>query len=201
MKLIVEDFVFPITLTDDDKGMSEQEFLEFCQRNPELQLERDAEGNIIIMSPVHIRSANFEVLLSSAVNVWVLNGGGGMAFSSQAGFTLPNGAVRSPDASWLSKEQVRDLLEEEMEQFAHICPVFVGEIRSKTDRIQPLHAKMKEYMANGARLGFLIDPMKGQAWVYHPDKEPEFHTELNGFLSGGDIMPGFELDLSLFNKQ
>jgi Uma2 family endonuclease len=198
MGLIIREGI-PMELNLDlDTGMSEDDFFEFCVKNPELFLERDKHGNIIIMAPVFIDSGNYESEANAELALWNRKTKAGMVFSSNAGFTLPNGAVRSPDASWISNERLAQLPAEERKKFAHICPDFVIEIRSDSDRLKSVGEKMEEYMENGAQLGFLIDPKGVQGFIYRPDGSVENLKGLDAVLSGEPLLPGFSLPLSLF---
>ena len=179
-------------------GMSEEEFYQFCQANTTANFERDSEGNILIMAPTNYDSGGQEFDLMVEFGIWNKQHKLGKAFSSNAGFTLPNGAVRSPDLAWVSNERATALPQSERQKFAHICPDFVVEIRSKTDSLPALKAKMQEYIDNGCQLGFLIDPYQQKAYVYAPNKEAVTVDSFQQKLSGGTLLPGFELDLSLF---
>ena len=198
MKIVLEDRIRVIDLPGD-KEWSEEEFFNFCMANPELNLERDKEGNVLILSPIFLKSGMFESRVMIALGNWNDKTGLGYTFSSQSGFTLPNNAVRSPDAAWIPKEKIEALPEGELEKFGHICPDFVVEIRSKSDRLQPLQEKMQEYIDNGSRLGFLIDPFEFKAWIYRPNKDAEIVTDFTASLSGESVLPGFELSLGIFH--
>jgi len=190
------DIVFE--LPPDADRMSESEFFEFCIANTELNVERDKHGTIEIVAPVTYHGGRIELHAAGQLYLWSQQTGLGYAFSSSVGFTLPNGAVRSPDASWVQKSRHDALPIGEKEKFAHICPDFVVEIRSASDSLLRLKTKMTEYMENGCRLAFLIDPSKQIAWIYEVNKEV---VEISGFeqkLSVGELMPGFSLDLSVF---
>lgn len=198
MKIVLDDQIRVMDFPDQ-APWSEEEFFNFCMANKDLALERDKDGNVLIMSPVFLQSGMFEARILAALSNWNDHTKMGYVFSSQSGFTLPNKAVRSPDASWVAKKRIDALPESEMMKFGHICPDFVIEIRSKSDRIQPLQDKMQEYIDNGCRLGFLIDPFAKVAWVYHADsKEIETVADFTGSLSGGQVLPGFELRLDIF---
>ena len=201
MGLIIREGL-PLELTIDlGNGMSEDEFFEFCMKNPELFLERDKHGNIIIMAPVFFDSGNFESIANGELHYWNRQAKAGKVFSSNAGFTLPNGAVRSPDASWIANDRIAQLPPAERKKFAHICPDFVLEIRSASDRLKNVKEKMEEYIENGARLGFLIDPIDRQAFIYRPDGAVEHIAGLDAALSGESVLPGFSLPLSLFKSE
>ena len=182
-----------------DKEWSEEDFFNFCVANPELNLERDKDGNVLIMSPIFLKSGMFESRVMIALGNWNEQTGLGYTFSSQSGFTLPNKAVRSPDASWIIRQRIDELPEGELDRFGRICPDFVVEIRSKADRLQALQEKMQEYLDNGCRLGFLIDPYEMKAWIYRPGKDAELITDFTASLSGEDVLPGFELSLTMFD--
>ncbi len=177
--------------------MSEDEFFRFCQMNDTLSFERDSEGNIILMSPAGSLSDNLSSKILIALGLWLnQHGNPGMVFGSSAGFTLPNGAVRSPDVAWINSESWDALSEAEQEQFAPICPDFVVEVRSKTDSIIYLQNKMQEYLASGCRLGWLIDKYAQKVYVYEPGSQIIEHSSLDIRLSGETVFPGFELDLA-----
>ena len=174
--------------------MTEEQFVEFCAQNDELRIERTAEGALEIMPPTkgYTGNQNFEIV--SELGIWVRRDGRGLGFDSSAGFTLPNGAVRSPDASWVLRSRLDALTEEEREGFWHICPDFVIEIRSASDRLSTLHAKMQEYIDNGARLGWLVDPIGRRAYVYRPGAAVEV-LDSPQTLSGDPELAGFTLDM------
>ena len=181
--------------------MSEEGFYELANALPDLLIERDKDGNIFIMPPVHFDTGGFESEAQTELGVWNRKMKAGKVFASNTGFVLPNGAMRSPDAAWISNERLATLPRAERKKFAHICPDFVIEIRSDFDNLQPVKDKMAEYMENGARLGFLIDPKGAQAFIYRPDSAVEHITGLEGALSGEPILPGFSLPLYLFKSE
>lgn len=191
--MLVSDFSIQTT-----ERMSEEAFFAFSMQNPDLIMERDKHGNILIMPPVNILGARFESRAFTALTIWNTGKQLGEVFNSNAGFTLPNGAVRAPDVSWISTERMAALSREELEQFGHICPEFIIEVRSKSDALDALRKKMKEYIENDARLGFLIDPKEQQAFVYRADGAVETYKGLDAVLSGEPLLPGFSLPLSLF---
>jgi Uma2 family endonuclease len=178
--------------------MSEEAFSEFCMQNPDLFLERDKHGNIVVEPPVHFDTGKYESEAHGELHLWNRKHKAGKVLSPSTGYTLPNGAVRSPDASWISNERLAHLPKSEHRKFAHICPDFVIEIRSHSARLKHLKEKMDEYLECGARLGFLIDPVEQQAFIFRPDSPPEHIAGLEGALSGEPVLPGFSLPLSLF---
>ena len=176
---------------------SDDEFFEFCQINDTLEFERDSHGNIILMSPTGSIGGGFNADVTTALNVWNRQSGLGKVFESSSGFKLPDGSIRSPDVSWIRKERWNAISREEKLKFAPICPDFVIEIRSVSDGLQYLVDKMKEYMANGAQLGWLIDSFDEKVHVFRIDGTVEI-KQINEILSDEEILPGFSIDLTEF---
>jgi Uma2 family endonuclease len=187
----------PVTLKMGEL-MSDNEFFQFCQMNDTLELERDSNGDIIVMSPTGSFAGNFNSRILGHLFIWNENNSLGEVFDSSAGFTLPNGAVRSPDVSWIKAEKWAALSQADKERFAPVCPDFIVEIRSKSDDIKYLQNKMNEYIDNGTQLGWLIDRFDNKAYVYNAGKTMLVHDTLSLRLSGEDVLPGFELDLGAF---
>ena len=175
---------------------TEDEFFAFCQLNSDWRIERTAEGAWEIMAPAGGNTSRRNLLISAQVADWASRDGTGVAYDSSAGFLLPNGAVRSPDTAWLSLERFHQLTQRERERFLPLCPDFVIELRSPSDTMPALRAKMEEYRANGARLGWLIDPMSHRVEVYRPG-EPVQTLEAPEKISGEALLSGFELNLSV----
>jgi Uma2 family endonuclease len=183
------------------RRVTRAEYNAFCQANPELRIERSAEGELIVMAPVYTRGGDQEMELMVQVRVWAQRDGTGVAFGSSTGFDLPDGSNRSPDASWVLKSRIAALRPERRKEYMDICPDFVVELRSSTDRLSMVKSKMQEYMACGAQLGWLIDPLKRRVWVYRPGVEVEILDEPLT-LTAGPMMPGFVLDLvPIWNPQ
>ena len=174
--------------------MTEEQFVEFCAQNRELRIERTAEGALEIMPPTKGYTGNQNASVTTDLTNWARQDGSGYAFDSSTGFTLPNGAVRSPDTSWVLRSRLEALTEEDRVGFWHICPDFVIEIRSSSDRLSTLHAKMQEYIDNGARLGWLVDPIGRRAYVYRPGAAVEV-LDAPQTLSGDPELAGFTLDM------
>ncbi len=175
--------------------MSGEQLLRFCERNDELRIERTADGNLIIMAPVGYEGDRRNFRLLKPFADWEEKAGGGECSGSSAGFILPNGAMRSPDVAWVRQEQLEKLTAEQRERFLPICPDFVLELRSRTDRLSTLKKKMAEYIGNGARLGWLIDPIDKQVFVYRPG-QPVEHLRNPATLSGEPVLAGFTLALA-----
>ena len=187
----------PLVLSLDNVGLSDRQFELLCQANRDWQLERTAKGELVIMSPVGGISGNREADLITDLNLWNRQTQLGMVFSSSTIFRLPNGGDRSPDAAWVSLARWQTLRPEQQERFPPICPDFVIELRSRTDAIGPLQDKMQEYLNNGLRLGWLINPQGQQVEIYRPSRAVEI-LSLPATLSGEAVLPGFELDLPAF---
>ncbi|MGB1241240.1 MAG: Uma2 family endonuclease [Chitinophagales bacterium] len=198
-----------LTLKTDmlDDRLGSDLFFQFCVQHRDLRIERNPNKEIIIMAPTGSETGNYNSEVNADLVLWNRKYKLGYTFDSSAGFTLPNGAVRSPDVSWIKKEKWEAISEADRKIFAPICPDFVIEIRSKTDVLKTLKEKMKEYILNGTRLAWLLDMKNEEVYMYRPDlKEDETEVadikeEVCGFdvkISGGDVLPKFELDLSDF---
>ena len=146
--------------------LSDEEFEQFCAKYRELRIEMTSQGEVIVMPPVVSEGGNRNFTLTGRFFLWVETDATGVGFDSSTGFTLPNGAKRSPDVSWIRREHWDALSHTQKNEFALICPDFVVELRSKSDRLSTLQEKMEEYLANGARLGWLIDPLEKRIHVY-----------------------------------
>ena len=174
--------------------LSDEAFWKLCRANPDMRLERTSDGELEIMAPAGSDSGRRNVSLTSQLWIWNQAAGLGEAFDSSSGFTLPNHAVRAPDASWIARDRWDALTRNEQERFAPICPDFVIELSSPTDEAAHLRAKMREYIEQGARLGWLIDPKADTVEIHRPGRQVETLTR-PATLSGEDVLPGFVLDL------
>ena len=190
MEPLVLKFTPNTQFTDD-------ELFEFCIVNKELRIERDKNGQIIIMPPTGSLGSLHNLTVASLLWNWNQKSGLGVAFDSSGGFRLPNRAMRAPDAAWVRKERWERLTSEEQEKFPPLTPDFVIEIRSRSDSLEELQNKMQEWIENGCRLAWLIDPLEQKAYVYTPEGLTKTIETFDEKLSGGDVLPGFELDLSL----
>lgn len=153
--------------------LTEAQFYAFCRANRDLRIERSATGEVIVMPPAFSDTGHRNLRISQQVGNWADQDGTGLVFDSSAGFTLPNGAIRSPDTAWIPLDRWKQLSEEQKASFAPICPDFMVELRSASDTLNNLQEKMEEYIENGARLGVLLDPKKRTAYVYRPGRSPE----------------------------
>ena len=175
--------------------MTEDQLLKLCFDNGDLRIELTANRELVIMPPAGMESGWQELELAAQVAVWAKQDGTGRAFGSNAGYTLPNGAVRAPDASWMPLSRWESLSREDQTKFGHTFPDFAIELRSQSDRLRDVQDKMREYMENGVLLGLLIDPQNRQVHVYRPDQPVDILEEPTG-VSADPVLPGFVLDLS-----
>jgi Uma2 family endonuclease len=178
----------PFELTDDA-------FYQLCRNNPDVKFEHTANGKLVVMSPVGGEGGKREADLIFEVVGWNRQTNLGVVFSSSSGFKLPNGADRSPDAAWVRQERWDALTPEEQCRFPPIAPNFVIELRSELNDIEKLRAKMREYMDNGVLLGWLLNPKDHHVEIYRQGQSVEILNAPN-YLSGEDVLPGFDLDLS-----
>ena len=185
--------VIPIHLPRTLRCTQEQ-FVELVKANPELRWELTAQGEVIVMPPTGSETGNYNSELIANFVIWNRQSQLGKVFDSSTGFRLPNGAIRSPDVAWIAQERWAQLSPEQRRTFAPICPDFVVELVSPTDDVNALEAKMQEYIENGCRLGWLVNPQKRQVTVYRPQMAPEI-ISFDVPLTGEDVLPGLTLDV------
>jgi Uma2 family endonuclease len=173
---------------------TEEQFRELVKFNPDLRWELTAQGEVIVMAPTGSETGNYNFELNTDLGTWNRQQKMGKAFDSSAGFRLPNGAIRSPDLAWIAQERWEQLSPEQRRQFAPICPDFVLELVSPADDLATVQAKMQEYLENGCRLGWLVNPETRSVTIYRPNVAPEIVT-FDVVLSGEDVLPGFTVDL------
>jgi Uma2 family endonuclease len=182
-------------LNVESVGLTQDQFFRLCGDNPELRLELTAQKEIIVMSPTNSKTGMRNAEINRQLGNWSRQDGRGVFFDSNTGFVLPNGANRSPDASWILRPRWDALTPEQQSVFAPICPDFVIELWSPSDTLKEIHFKLAEYVANGAKLGFLIYPPQKRVWVYRPDQAPQCLDNPRS-VSGDPELPGFVLDLT-----
>lgn len=193
MSAILESPPLKLNL-DPALRMNEDQFFAFCRQNPDIRIERNADGELLIMPPGGGHAGARESEIGFQLAAWAKQDKTGISFSASTGFRLLNGATRSPDAAWIGKARLAALTPRQYEQFIPLAPDFAIELCSSSDRLDILVEKMREYLANGTRLGWLIDLIERKVWVFLPNAEPEILNSL-GEISGEPVLPGFVLDL------
>ncbi|MBX9255037.1 Uma2 family endonuclease [Desmonostoc muscorum CCALA 125] len=184
--------IIPSTLT---LTVTHEQLVQLALANRDLQLERTATGELIVMAPTGGTTGNKNSDIEGQLWFWNRQTKLGKTFNSSTGFHLPNGADRSPDAAWVRQDRWDKLTKEQQDGFVPLCPDFVLELRSKNDNMEPLRAKMREYLENGACLGWLIDRKNKKVEIYIPGRDVQV-LDNPVTLSGEDVLPGFILDLT-----
>ncbi len=174
--------------------MDDEQFFRFCQANRDVRIERNKEGEIIIMPPTGWNTGDMNSEINFQLRLWAKKDKRGKVGESSTGFVLPNGATISPDASWVRKERIEKFTAIQRQKFLPLCPDFVIELRSPSDTLKSGQEKMEEYIENGAKLGWLIDPKNRQVSIYRANGEIEILNNPQT-VSGEDLLKGFELDL------
>ena len=193
--IIERDYPLPLYLSSGK--MSDEELFEFCTRNKHLRIERDEHDQLIIMAPTGGETGNQHSEINYEVQHWNKKEKRGKAFDSSTGFQLPDNSMRSPDVSWITNEKWDSLSKQERKRFLPFAPDFVVEVLSPTDHLSPAKAKMVKWILNGARLAWLLVPETQTVFIYRADGTIDTVTDFNRTLSGEDVLPGFELDLSI----
>ncbi len=182
-----------IDLTDD-------ELFEIARSNSSYRIERDAHKNLILMEPSGFESDYLSGEIFGEVRNWAKENHSGRTVPSSAGFVLPNNAMRSPDAAWVSDKILSEIPKEMQEKFLPACPEFVVEVKSPSDSVSELKLKMQEWMENGCLLAWLVNPDDETIWVYRKNEKP-FVQSFEQTLYGYDVLKGFELNLkNLLNR-
>jgi Uma2 family endonuclease len=193
---VQDDYPASIVLNFQEilKKLNDEDFEDFCRQNPDLKIELTKEGELIVMPPIGGRTGYRNFSLIVEFGKWSEKDGTGVGFDSSTVFVLPSGAKRSPDLAWVSNERWNSLSNEEQEKFPPLCPDFVVELRSRTDLLFTLQEKMREYVENGAQLGWLIDPSEKKVYVYRQRVETEIlDNPLK--VSGEPLLKEFALDI------
>ena len=177
-----------LTLTDE-------QFEQICRANRDLKLERTAQGELVVMALTGGETGRRNMKLCARLENWSSQSNLGVTFDSSTGFRLPNGAIRSPDAAWVRLDRWQALTPEQRKKFVPLCPDFLVELRSSSDYLEDIQAKMQEYLANGLLLGWLIDPQKKTVEIYRSNQDVEILNQPTT-LSGESILPEFVLDLT-----
>ncbi len=187
---------YPIKQLDSHR-LSDDEFYEFCRLNEHLKIERDANGNILLMALTGGKTGKVNFELGIEFGLWNRKGKKGIAFDSSTGFKLPSGAVRSPDLAWVSKEAWYKLTVDEQSKFPPICPYFVVEIMSNSDYYPEAKQKMNEWIENGCQLGWLINLKNQEVHIYHANGSVSMHEGFEKNIKGEGLLSDFELELSV----
>jgi Uma2 family endonuclease len=193
MPFALSNLELPVRLRFE-RPMTDEELMLFCAKNELMRVEREANGEITVMTPSGSEGGGIETDVATELNIWARQDGRGKVFGSNAGFHLPDGSVRAADAHWVSWLKWNALTEAERKSFAPICPEFVIEVRSEGDRLAELQAKMGMWLANGAELAWLIDPSRKAVEVYRPGREVEV-LEGGSAVVGDGPVAGFVLEL------
>lgn len=192
MAFLVDEAYLPAVLTVGP--MTDEEFARFCAEHPDLSFEVTAEGELIVMPPTYTLTGARSGELFGQLRDWARRNKRGVVFDSSTGWVLPNGARRSPDAAWVSKAAIRGLEPSTLGRYWHICPEFVIELRSSTDRLRTLREKMLEWIENGAKLGWLLDAEQEVVEVFRPGLPTEIISKATKVRGEGPVA-GFVLDL------
>ncbi len=187
----------PLVLETTEVHLTDEQFYQLCRSNPNLTIERSAKGALIVMSPVGGEGGSYESEFGTDLGIWNRQSQLGKTFSSSTLFKLPNGGDRSPDAAWVELSRWQALTPEQRRKFPPIAPDFVIELRSPTDNLELLRAKMQEYMDAGVRLGWMLNPQDQQVEIYRQG-QPKEVRQLPTDLSGEDVLPGFVLPVNRF---
>lgn len=187
----------PLVLETTEVHLTDEQFYQLCRSNPDLTIERSAKGALIVMTPVGGEGGSYEMDLGGELYLWNKQSVQGKVFSSSTLFKLPNGGDRSPDAAWVELSRWQALTPEQRRKFPPIAPDFVIELRSPTDDLELLRAKMQEYMDAGVRLGWMLNPQDQQVEIYRQG-QPKEVRQLPTQLSGEDVLPGFVLSVNRF---
>ena len=174
--------------------MDDEQLFEFCRINRQWRIERTAEGELEIMPPTGGETSDKNAQITMQLRLWAKRDGTSVAFDSNGGFVLLNGAMRSPDAAWVRRERLADLTLEDNQRFLPLCPDFVIELRSPSEPLASIETKMREYIENGARLGWLIDPVERKVHVYGPNGRAEILDKPDD-VPGDPVLPGFVIGL------
>ncbi|WP_299458539.1 Uma2 family endonuclease [uncultured Microscilla sp.] len=184
-----------ITLKSKVLRMTDAEFEAFCLEQRDLKIERNSNGDILIMTPTYSDTGRYNIEILRQLANWNVEMSQGQVFDSSTGFTLPNNAVRSPDASWIAQSRWDALSEKQQKSFAPIAPDFVVELKSATDHLPTLQEKMHEWIGNGVKLGWLIDVESQNVEIYQADGSSQKILDFDQNLSGSPVLPGFVLEL------
>ncbi|MGA1981069.1 MAG: Uma2 family endonuclease [Acidobacteriaceae bacterium] len=178
-----------------ERPMTDDELVRFCAENDVLRVEREPNGEILVMTPAGSKTSKMNQRIGRILDEWTERDGRGVCFDSSGGFTLPDGSMRNPDAAWIGRARWDSLTDAQQSSFAPVCPEFVIELRSPSDKLPPAQAKMEQWIANGAEVAWLIDPIEKAVTIYRPGDQPERLVHPTSVQGTGPIA-GFELVMS-----
>ena len=186
--------VNPLEIKFDSFQLTDEQFYQLCQDNRELRFERNSNGDMVIMPPTGGETSDRNSEINFQLRRWNKQYNLGKVFESSGGFKLPNGSDRSPDSAWIPLEKWNSLTVKQRQKFLPLCPDFVIELRSPSDNLKSLQEKMREYIENGTKLGWLINRKDKQVEIYRQGKEVEILNNPTT-LSGETILVNFVLEL------
>jgi Uma2 family endonuclease len=191
MSFALTEIELPIRLLPENP-MSDEEFMRFCAANEPMRVEREPNGEILVITPAGFTTSRMNQRIGRLLDEWAEADGRGVATGPDGGYTLPDGSMRAPDAAWVASARLKSLSDEEQARFPPICPDFIIELRSPSDRLPDLEAKMHQWIANGAQVAWLIDPQEKSVSIYRLGQEPEHLVQPTSVQGDGPIA-GFEL--------
>jgi Uma2 family endonuclease len=194
MNLALNEIELPVRLRFE-RPMTDDELMRFCAVNEVLRVEREPNGEILVMTPANSKTSKMNQRIGRILDEWTEVDGRGVCFDSSGGFTLPDGSMRNPDAAWVERVRWETLTDAQQSSFAPVCPDFVIELRSPSDKLPPAGAKMEQWIANGAQVAWLIDPEEKSLTIYRPSQQPDILTHPTSVQGTGPIA-GFELVMS-----
>ena len=194
MQIAIPDLALPLHLRTEH-SLTDDDLMRFCVANEVLGVERESNGELLLMSPAGNQTSSRNAWLIFQLTRWADGDGRGLTFDSNGGFTLPDGSMRSPDAAWIAWPRWNAQSAEDKQRFAPLCPEFIIELRSLSDSLSDAHSKMRMWIANGAELAWLIDPERKVVEIYRPGQEPEI-TEGASAVEGEGPVSGFVLELA-----
>ena len=191
MNLALNQFELPIRISQG-RPVTDEELMRLCAENNDLRVEREPNGEILVMTPANSRTSKMNLRIGRLLDEWAEADGRGIATGPDGGYTLPDSSMRVPDAAWVSNQRWHALSDKDQGRFAPLCPNFVIELRSPSDKLADLRAKMAQWIANGAEVAWLIDPIEKAVTIYRPGDQPE-HLAQPTSVQGTGPIAGFEL--------
>jgi len=193
MGLLVSDMPLPIRFRPETP-MSDEALLHFCEANESLRVEREANGEIVLMTPAATKTSKMNLRIGRLLDEWAESSGHGVATGPDGGYTLPDGSMKAPDAAWVALDRW-EMLPAESQGFLSLCPNFVIELRSPSDGLAQMETKMEMWIANGAQVGWLIDPERRVVTIYRQGRPAEV-LEQPEVVPGDGPIAGFELEMA-----